>query len=115
MTSAWTATPGIAARARSTTARVVGGQVPAAHAAEDAVVARLERQVEVRQRARRAVDPGREQLVVDVLGLDRAEPDPLDVRLGEDPPHEARERERAIACARRDGRAPTSRRRRCRC
>ncbi len=93
MTSAWTATPGIAARARSTTLRVVRGQVPAAHAPEDAVVARLQRQVEMRQRARRALDPGREQVVVDVLGLDRAQPDPLDVRLGEDPAHEAREGE----------------------
>ena len=71
-------------------ARVVRGQVPAAHAPEHAVVARLERQVEVRQRPRRAVDPGREQVVVDVLGLDRAQADPLDVRLGEDPAHEAR-------------------------
>ena len=46
--------------------------------------------MEVRQRPRRAVDPGREQLVVDVLRLDRAEADPLDGRLVEDPPDEAR-------------------------
>ena len=40
-------------------ARVVGGQVAAAHPAEHPVVARLERQVEVRQRPRRAVRPRR--------------------------------------------------------
>ena len=33
--------------------------------------------MEVRQRPRRAVDPRREQLIVDVLGLDRAQADPL--------------------------------------
>ena len=73
---------------------IVGGQVPAAHASQDAVVARLERQVQVRQRPRRAVDPRREQLVVDVLGLDGAEAEALDGRLGQDPPDEAGERER---------------------
>ena len=76
-------------------AGVVGGQVAAAHPAQHAVVARLERQVEVRQRPRRAVDPGREQLVVDVLRLDRAEADPLDVGLGQDPPDEAGQRQGA--------------------
>ncbi len=73
---------------------VVGGQVAAAHASQHAVVARLERQVQVRQGARRAVDPRREQLVVDVLGLDGAEPQALDGRLGEDAADQAGERER---------------------
>ena len=92
--SAWIATPGIASRTRSTTARVLRGDVAPAHPPEHAVVARLERQVEVRQGPRRPVDPDAEQLVVDVLGLDRGEPDPLDVRLVEDPPDEPGERQR---------------------
>ena len=75
--------------------RVVRREVAPAHPAEHAVVARLERQVEVRQRPRPAVDPRREQLVVDVLRLDGAEADPLHGRLGEDPPHEPGERQRA--------------------
>ena len=69
--------------------RVVGSGIPAAHAAEHAVIARLERQVEMGQRARRAVDPGQEQVVVQVLGLDGAEADPLHGRLGQDPPDQA--------------------------
>ena len=59
---------------------VVGRQVAPAHPPEHAVVAGLERQVDVRQRPRRAVGPDAEQLVVDVLRLDRGEPDPLDRR-----------------------------------
>ena len=74
--------------------RVLGRDVAAAHPAEHAVVARLERQVDVGHRARRAVDPGPEQLVVDVLGLDRREAQPLDRGLVEDPPDEAGQRQR---------------------
>ena len=73
---------------------VVGRGVAAAHPAEHAVVARLERQVEVGHRPRRAVGPGPEQLVVDVLGLDRGEAEPLDRGLVEDPPDEAGQRQR---------------------
>ena len=95
MTSAWMATPGIAASRPVHDPRVVRGEVAAAHPAEDAVVARLERQVEVRQRPRRAVDPGVEQVVVHVLRLDRAEADPLDAASrrgsgGRGPPASAR-------------------------
>ena len=78
MTSAWTATPGDGRACPLDDPGIVGGQVPAAHASQHAVVARLERQVQVRQRPRRAVDPRREQLVVDVLGLDGAEAEALD-------------------------------------
>ena len=73
---------------------VVGREVAPAHPPQHAVVARLERQVDVRQRPRRAVGPDSEQLVVDVLRLDRREPDPLDVGLVEDPPDEAGQRQR---------------------
>ena len=77
--------------------RVVGRQVAPAHPPEHAVVARLERQVDVRHRPRRAVGPDAEQLVVDVLRLDRRDPDPLDLGLVEDPPDEAGERQRGPA------------------
>ena len=80
--------------------RVVAVRYAAAHPPEHAVVARLERQVEVRQRPRRAIDPGAaSSVVVDVLRLDRAEADPLDVGLVEDPADEPGERQRAPACA----------------
>ena len=95
--------------------RVVGRVVAAAHPVEHAVVARLERQVEVRHRPRRAVGPDPEQLVVDVLRLDRREAEPLDRRLVEDPADEPGERQRRAACASRGSRAPTSRRRTSRC
>ena len=72
---------------------VVGREVAAAHPSEHAVVAGLERQVEVRHRPRRAVGPDAEQLVVDVLRLDRREAHPLDRRLVEDPPDEAGKRQ----------------------
>ena len=42
----------------------------------------------MRQRPGSAVGPGREQLVVDMLGLDGAQADPLDRRLVQDPPDE---------------------------
>ena len=72
---------------------VVGREVAAAHPPKDAVVAGLERQVEMRHRPRRAVGPDAEQLVVDVLRLDRREAEPLDRRLVEDPSNEAGQRQ----------------------
>ena len=51
--------------------------------------------MEVGQATPRALaGPRREELVVDVLGLDGGEADPLDRRLGEDPPDQPRQRER---------------------
>ena len=49
--------------------------------------------MEVRQRARGALHPGRQEGVVHVLGLDGAEPDPLHGGLGQDPSHEAGQRQ----------------------
>ena len=105
MTSAWTATPGDRLADAPDDSRVVGGQVAPAHPSKDAVVAGLERQVEVRQRPRRAVGPDTEQLVVDVLGLDRREADPLDVGLVERSADESGERERRARWAPRNPRS----------
>ena len=74
--------------------RVLAGRIPPAHPPQDAVVARLQRQVQVRQRPWRTADPGPEQLVVHVLRLDRREAQPLDIGLGEDPADEAGQRQR---------------------
>ena len=52
-------------------------RVAARHRAEHAVVARLERHVQVRAYDRRLAERG-DELVVDVVDLDRGEPEPLD-------------------------------------
>ena len=75
--------------------RVERGIVAAPHPPQDRVVARLQRNMEVGQAAPAGTDPDVEQLVGDVLRLDAAEPDPLDLRLGEDAPHQARQRQAA--------------------
>ena len=76
--------------------RVEGRVISTAHPAEHAVVAGLEREVNVRQApAGTRRQPGIEQVVVHVLRLDRREPDSLHVGFGEDAPHEPGERQRA--------------------
>ena len=57
--SAWMATPGIARRSRATSCRVGRGVVAAAHAPQDRVVARLQRDVEVGQAPARRSRPRR--------------------------------------------------------
>ena len=93
---------------------IVGRQVAPAHPAQHAVVARLERQVDVRQGPRRAVGPDTEQLVVDVLRLDRGDPDPLDRRSRRGSAGRARRGSGRTGRASRGSRARTSRRRRSR-
>ncbi len=79
-------------------AGVERGVVAASHPAQDAVVARLQRQVEMREAAPRPIDhPGVEQGVIHVLRLDRREPDPFDIGLRKDPPDQAGQRQRAAA------------------
>ena len=69
-------------------AQVRRGRVAAAHRAQDAVVAGLERHVQVPADGRRLAQRG-DELVVDVVDLDRAEPQPLEpgrrARLADEP------------------------------
>ena len=69
-------------------AEVRGGGVAAAHRAQDAVVARLERHVQVAARGRRLAQRA-DELVVDVVDLDRGEAQPLEpgrrARLADEP------------------------------
>ena len=67
------------ARDRLEPAEVRVDRVPPAHRVEHAVVARLQRHVEVLAHGRRLAQGGN-QLVVDVIDLDRAETQPLEPR-----------------------------------
>ncbi len=52
--------------------------------------------MEVGQRPRTALEPDLEQLVVDVLGFDRRQPQALDRRFGQDTPDEPGQRQLGI-------------------
>ena len=73
-------------------------RVAAAHRAQDAVVAGLERDVQVLRSGRRLAQRGDER-VVHVVDLDRAEPQPLETRRGADLAHEARQVVAGVAVA----------------
>ena len=93
---------------------IVGRQVAPAHAPQHAVVARLERQVHVRQRPRRAVGPDAEQLVVDMLRLDGARSGCARSRSRRGSAGRGRRGSAPSGRGSRGARARTSRRRRCR-
>ena len=85
-------------RERLEPAEVGGGRVAASHRAQDAVVAGLERDVEVARGGRRLAQRGDER-VAHVVDLDRAEPQAVEARRRADLAHEARQVVAGVAVA----------------
>ena len=79
-------------RSRSHSAKASARRVPPLHALEDQIVARLQREMEMRHEPRLLGD-GAKRLCIDLDRIERRQPQPLELRHQlQDPPNESAER-----------------------